>query len=38
MPHFPSKADHDGDGVGDVCVGDTDGDSVLDYQVLTYRA
>lgn len=38
MPHFPSKADHDGDSVGDVCVGDTDGDSVLDYQVLTYRA
>ena len=34
MPHFPSKADRDGDGVGNVCVGDTDGDSVVDYQVL----
>lgn len=36
MPHFPSKVDHDGDGVGDACVDDTDGDSVKDYQVLTY--
>lgn len=38
MPHFPSKADRDGDGIGDACVGDTDGDSVVDYQVSTYRA
>ena len=34
MLPFPSKADHDGDGVGDACIGDTDGDSVVDYQVL----
>lgn len=29
----PSQADVDADGVGDVCVGDTDSDSVFDYQV-----
>ena len=34
MSHFPPKVDLDGDGVGDVCVGDGDGDSVIDYQVI----
>jgi len=33
MPYFFPKVDRDGDGVGNVCTGDTDGDSVMDYQV-----
>ena len=27
------QADADGDGIGDVCVGDTDSDFTFDYQV-----
>ena len=29
--------DSDNDGVGDVCVGDADSDSVYDYQVFTVQ-
>ena len=34
---FSIQMDSDNDGVGDVCVGDADSDSVYDYQVFTVQ-